>query len=166
MRTDGIVELLAIPGRIMLLKEDKNEFGEGGSDTSTPTGLSLGRSWAQDRFKTLRLSTNCATFLIATAGTWVGILGAVLTDGVIVQRLTDYVWVGLASALSESHITKVARIFYALKTNLNHTMTKCSQLLVILPLVHATFLQLLPTIMKIKPLNSNISVSWKTVPTA
>jgi hypothetical protein len=46
---DGIVELLANPGRIMLLKEDKNEFGEGGSDPSTQTGLSLGRCWAQDR---------------------------------------------------------------------------------------------------------------------
>jgi serine/threonine protein kinase len=37
---------------------------------------------------------------------------------VIVQRLTDYIWVGLDSILNESHITNVARIFYALKASL------------------------------------------------
>jgi serine/threonine protein kinase len=37
---------------------------------------------------------------------------------VIVQRLTDYIWVGLDSVLNESHITHVARTFYALKANL------------------------------------------------
>ena len=42
--------------------------------------------------------------------------GAVITDGVIVQRLTDYVWVGIDSVLNEARITHVARVFYALKT--------------------------------------------------
>jgi serine/threonine protein kinase len=37
---------------------------------------------------------------------------------VIVQRLTDYIWVGLDSVLSESHITRIARAFYALKASL------------------------------------------------
>jgi serine/threonine protein kinase len=46
------------------------------------------------------------------------ILGAVFTDSVIVQRLTDYVWVGLDSTAYESQIDEVARLFYALKTNL------------------------------------------------
>ena len=36
----------------------------------------------------------------------------------IVQRLTDYIWVGLDSVLSESPITYVARAFYSLKTGL------------------------------------------------
>lgn len=36
----------------------------------------------------------------------------------IVQRLTDYIWVGLDSVLNESHITRVARTFYALKASL------------------------------------------------
>jgi serine/threonine protein kinase len=70
------------------------------------------------QFEELRYSTNCPTFLIATAGPWIAILGAVITDGVIVQRLTDYIWVGLDSVLNESHITNVARIFYALKASL------------------------------------------------
>jgi hypothetical protein len=40
---------------------------------------------------------------------------------VIVQRLTGYIWVGLDSVLSESHITQVARAFYALKVSLDPT---------------------------------------------
>jgi hypothetical protein len=51
--------------------------------------------------------------------------GAVIADGVIIGyptsdrlRLTDYVWVGIDSVLNESHINKVARVFYALKTSL------------------------------------------------
>ena len=33
---------------ITLLKEDKNEFGDGGCDPSTQAGLSLVRFWVQD----------------------------------------------------------------------------------------------------------------------
>ena len=36
----------------------------------------------------------------------------------IVQRLTDYIWIGLDSVLNESHITHVARVFYALNSSL------------------------------------------------
>ena len=66
----------------------------------------------------LRNATACPTFLVATAGPWIAILAAVITDGVIVQRLTDYIWVGMESVLSESHITRVARVFHALKASL------------------------------------------------
>jgi len=47
---DGIVEtaknMLLF---LTFLKEEKNEFGEGGSDPSTQAGLSAGRCWAQPR---------------------------------------------------------------------------------------------------------------------
>ena len=49
------------------------------------------------------------------------ILGAVFTDSVIVQRSTfdrQYVWVGTNSTINESQLTKAARMFHALKTNL------------------------------------------------
>ena len=36
----------------------------------------------------------------------------------IIQRLTDFIWVGLDSVLNETRIKKVARIFYALRTSL------------------------------------------------
>ena len=47
---DGIVESLKSWGRILLLlEEDKNEFGDAGSDPSTQAGLSAGRCYAQSR---------------------------------------------------------------------------------------------------------------------
>ncbi|PPQ79188.1 hypothetical protein CVT25_002773 [Psilocybe cyanescens] len=117
---DGVVESLMAVGRfLILLKEDKNEFGEGGSDPSTQAGLSMAHFWAQPKLEKLRNATNCPTFVVATAGPWIVILGAVFTDGLIVQRLTDYIWVGLDSALNEAHISRVARIFYALKSGLD-----------------------------------------------
>ena len=63
-------------------------------------------------------------FLLATAGPWIAILGAVITDGMIVQRLTDYIWVGLDSVLNELHITHIARAFYALNASLKK-LTSC-----------------------------------------
>jgi len=47
---DGIVEVGKNDTRsLLLLKEDKNEFRDGGSDPSTQAGLSAGRCWAQPR---------------------------------------------------------------------------------------------------------------------
>jgi hypothetical protein len=45
---DGIAEMvIGVLLFLILLKEDKNEFGDGGSDPSTQAGLSLARAWAQ-----------------------------------------------------------------------------------------------------------------------
>jgi len=48
---DGIVELVKknMLHFMIFLREDKNEFGDGGSDPSTQAGLSAGRCWAQPR---------------------------------------------------------------------------------------------------------------------
>jgi len=45
---DGIVEMvIGVLLFLILLEEDKNELGDGGSDPSTQAGLSLWRAWAQ-----------------------------------------------------------------------------------------------------------------------
>ena len=47
---DGIVEAVKNMLQFLIfLQEDKNEFGDGGSDPATQTGLSVGRCWAQSR---------------------------------------------------------------------------------------------------------------------
>ena len=63
-------------------------------------------------------ATSCATFLVTTTGPWIAILGVVITDGMIVQRLTDYIRAGLDCVFNESHIIRVARTFYALNLSL------------------------------------------------
>ena len=58
---DGIVEVM-INGLLFMifLQEDKNEFGDGGSDPSTQAGLSAGRCWAQPRVCQIRV--HCIAF--------------------------------------------------------------------------------------------------------
>lgn len=60
---DGIVEVVKNEARsLLLLKEDKNEFGDGGSDPSTQAGLSAGRCWAQSRV--CESMIHCISFLL------------------------------------------------------------------------------------------------------
>ena len=59
------------------------------------------------------------TCLIANVGPWFAVLGFVFTEDVIVQHLTDFIWVGIDSTLSRSHVNRVARMFYVLKTSLD-----------------------------------------------
>ena len=39
------------------IEEDKNEFGDGGSDPSTQVGLSYGRFWAQTNVRAFKSSS-------------------------------------------------------------------------------------------------------------
>jgi serine/threonine protein kinase len=56
-------------------------------------------------------------FLFANAGPWFAILGAIFTDKVIVQRLTDYIWVAFDTILSDTHFNRVAHIMHSLRRN-------------------------------------------------
>jgi len=75
------------------------------------------RFWAQDQQSVVRNNTCCPTFLLATYGPWFTVLGAVLTDKWIVQRLTDFIWVGMDTALNDQHYARVARTLYSLRSN-------------------------------------------------
>ena len=118
---------------VILMKEDKNNFG--GTDPSIQVGLSMARFWAQDQvdrcdfyllsaltslfyqYSGVRNNTCCPTFLLATAGASFAILGGIFTDKWIVQRLTDFIWVGLDATLKDSHYNQVAHILYSLRRN-------------------------------------------------
>jgi serine/threonine protein kinase len=67
----------------------------------------------------VRNNTCCPTFLFANAGPWFAILGAVFTDKVIVQRLTDFIWVGMSPTLNEMNCDRVARIMNSLRMNVH-----------------------------------------------
>jgi len=56
---DGIVEVVKnMLLFLTFLQEDKNEFGDGGSDPSTQAGLSAGRCWAQSRVRQIYCITS------------------------------------------------------------------------------------------------------------
>jgi hypothetical protein len=54
-------------------------------------------------------------FLCANAGPWFVVLGVIFTDNVIVQHLTDYMWIGMDAVLNESHCNKVAKVMQSLR---------------------------------------------------
>ena len=61
--------------------------------------------------------------MIAGGGAWLSVLGAVFTDKVIVQRLTDMTWVGLSSTEEDARVYHFARILVALRKSLNKLST-------------------------------------------
>lgn len=61
------------------------------------------------------MSACCApSFIIALSGPWVTVLGAIFTTRAIVQRLTDYIWVGHARDLDDAHAFRLMRVFMGL----------------------------------------------------
>ncbi|KAJ2931074.1 hypothetical protein H1R20_g5986, partial [Candolleomyces eurysporus] len=120
MTPDGIyavnVENVPVP---FLIIELESELGDGGSDPSTQAGLSMKCTWIQDDSrKLIRERCCCPTFLIAGAGPWFTIMGGVFTDKVIVQRLTDMMWLVESSTEEANRVYNAARVFSALRISL------------------------------------------------
>ncbi|KAF8654708.1 hypothetical protein AX16_003459 [Volvariella volvacea WC 439] len=99
----------------LLVLEVKRELGEGGSDPAVQVSFSYKRSWLQMRMVDARNKCCCPSFLIGAAGPNIAVLGAVFTDKIIVQRLTDYLWTGRAKTFEQDHVYRVARSLFALQ---------------------------------------------------
>ncbi|KAJ7257355.1 hypothetical protein C8J57DRAFT_1436958 [Mycena rebaudengoi] len=104
----------------LLIEEEKRELGEGGCDASIQASFSMLRYWAQSNNDAVRGRCCCPTFLIAFAGPWLAVLGAVLTDKCIVQRLTDFIWLGSGAVLNDRQCLRVARVLHSLTRSLGH----------------------------------------------
>ncbi|KAF7374001.1 Proteinkinasesubdomain-containingproteinPKL ccin9 [Mycena sanguinolenta] len=103
----------------LAIKEEKRELGEGGCDPSTQASFSVQRYWVQHANNALRALCCCPTFLIAFAGPWISVLGAVFTDKCIPQRLTDFIWMGNGSVFNSHACRRVARVLYSLTRSLH-----------------------------------------------
>ena len=64
--------------------------------------------------RAVRDNTCCSTFLLASSGPWLTVLGAIFTDKVVVQRLTNFIWVGMDTISNEQHCYRVTRILHSL----------------------------------------------------
>jgi hypothetical protein len=61
--------------------------------------------------------------MLVGGGAWMGILGGVFTDKIIVQRLTDLIWVGHSSTEEDARVYHFARVLNALRTCLLELQT-------------------------------------------
>jgi serine/threonine protein kinase len=61
----------------------------------------------------IRNNSCCPTFLVAVVGPWICILGAVFVDHVVIQELTDFIWIG-GHPYDDDKLKSVTRILAAL----------------------------------------------------
>ncbi|TFK31382.1 hypothetical protein BDQ12DRAFT_694237, partial [Crucibulum laeve] len=99
----------------IFIMELKKEYGEGGCDASTQAGLSMKRSWLQVDRTSMREKCCCPTLILAGGGPWLGVLGGVLTDKLIIQRLTDMMWIGDSSMYEDGRLYHVTQALVALR---------------------------------------------------
>ncbi|KAF8918615.1 hypothetical protein CPB85DRAFT_996170 [Mucidula mucida] len=95
--------------------EIKPELDSGGSDPSVQVSFSYRRFWYQKDRACIADICCCPSFLLAIAGPWLVILGAVKTQGTIVQRITSYEWLGCSRIYDDARVLRVSQILYALR---------------------------------------------------
>ncbi|KAG8898969.1 hypothetical protein FRB99_007016, partial [Tulasnella sp. 403] len=114
-KADGVVLTTRPEGpAFRLVLELENEVGSGGADPATRGALSYSRYWSSSKF-----SRACClpSFILAIAGPWLCVLGGITLDQSVVQRLTDYIFLG-AKWDEEPAMRRVAQVLFTLKRGL------------------------------------------------
>ncbi|KAG7442084.1 uncharacterized protein BT62DRAFT_922901 [Guyanagaster necrorhizus] len=107
----------------VVIVEKESELGEGGSEPSVQGSFSYIKFWADITHWQISEGCCCPSFIVGLAGPWLIVVGAVFTSQVIVQRLTDYLWLGNSRVDDDDHFLRVARIFYALQRSIKELQT-------------------------------------------
>lgn len=129
---DYLVTNFRIPLLVIQLKE---ELGECASDPSSQVGLTMKRAWihrdVSHTFALLLLIYFLFSFCLAKGnarevllplvggGPWLGVLGGVFTDKVIVQRLTDLMWLAHSTTEEDPPVYRLARVLVALRRSIH-----------------------------------------------
>ncbi|KAG8740820.1 hypothetical protein FRC10_003848 [Ceratobasidium sp. 414] len=100
-----------------VIMEVKNEIGTDDSDPSVQGAESYARYWSNNTMKHIRNVSCCPSFVVAVAGPWICILGAVFVEKVIVHPLTDFLWMGRESH-DEDRLCSLTRTFCALRQSI------------------------------------------------
>ncbi|PCH38446.1 hypothetical protein WOLCODRAFT_23380 [Wolfiporia cocos MD-104 SS10] len=99
----------------LVIVEEDPELGSGDFDPTTKVSYSYERFWASVEYQHIFNASCCPSFLIARSGSWLCVLGAVWTTHVVVQRLTDFVWLGTSPRIDDSCRLNVARVTSSLR---------------------------------------------------
>ncbi|RDX41429.1 hypothetical protein OH76DRAFT_1449674 [Lentinus brumalis] len=107
--------------------EEKAELGSSG-DGSVQGSFSYSQHWMTGSQTALLDSCFCPSFVIAVAGAYIVICGAIFTGHVIVHRLTDYIWLANSRLNDDANAHRIARVFFALGNALNRLRTYYAEL--------------------------------------
>lgn len=97
---------------LYLLIEIKNEIGAGGCDPTIQAAASYAKYYAQSKNNKLLKGCNMPCFIIALAGPWISILGAVYVEKPVIELLTAFE--PLIHINDLTHFEKIARLFRTL----------------------------------------------------
>ncbi|KAG6836950.1 hypothetical protein H0H93_000590, partial [Arthromyces matolae] len=99
-----------------LILEVTNEVGSARVDPSVQACLSYRKYHIapSQPEAVLRKHSYCPSFLLAIAGPWLCVMGAVYVDKVVAQPLTDYLWLG-GDIFDEGRVRSASRLFASLK---------------------------------------------------
>ncbi|KAF8269755.1 hypothetical protein EI94DRAFT_1573118 [Lactarius quietus] len=124
LTTDGVVTVcVGDPtehhyNAFLVIIEDKNRLGEGGSDPYNQAAFAYQRYWVTDEQAVLRSVCYCPTIIISMAGPRVCVAGGIYVTGAVVQPLTTgFIWVGPMTC-SDVRRRHVERLFTALRKTL------------------------------------------------
>ncbi|KAK0242163.1 hypothetical protein EDD85DRAFT_278209 [Armillaria nabsnona] len=116
-KTSAILHIRTSPPvqtAILATVEEKSELGSGG-DVTTQGGCSYTAFWLSKDHQELRECSCCPSFIICLTGPWMVVMGAVFTTQPIVQRLTDFIWLGTSPVINDAQCIRVAGVLRALK---------------------------------------------------
>ncbi|KAG8959405.1 hypothetical protein FRC03_008030 [Tulasnella sp. 419] len=119
-RSDGVVSTWVSGCQTLAycaMLEVKNEIGTGHCDPSIQAQFSYRAYWSQMRNAKIRGLCCCPSFILAMAGSYFCVLGAVFLDKIIVQPLTEYIC--LSPYPEEKQSYYIAQVFTALSEGIS-----------------------------------------------
>ncbi|KAG8694312.1 hypothetical protein FRC11_002276, partial [Ceratobasidium sp. 423] len=96
-----------------IIMEMKNEIGSGACDPSIQAAQSYTQCWKTKPASDLLSRCCCPSILIAIAGPWMSVLGAIFLKRPVIQPLTDFLWIG-DNPNKPLDIEHIARVFHAI----------------------------------------------------
>ncbi|CAG8711003.1 431_t:CDS:10, partial [Gigaspora margarita] len=95
--------------------EYKNEIGTGGKDSSIQGGCCLAKYWAQ--LQTVKICNNscCPSIILAIAGPWFCVLGAVYLEKPVIKPLNDFILIADRPEDDGKRVKELAVFFKSLR---------------------------------------------------
>ncbi|CUA78246.1 hypothetical protein RSOLAG22IIIB_13026 [Rhizoctonia solani] len=97
--------------------EINNEVSTDNCDPCIQGAQAYSRYWSQTKMDELRAATRCPSLIIFIAGPWMCILGAVYLEHIVVQPLTEYVWLG-HHPQQDHRLTHMTQLFAAISSTI------------------------------------------------
>ncbi|KAI0295383.1 hypothetical protein B0F90DRAFT_1151267 [Multifurca ochricompacta] len=106
------------------------KWGSAGRIPTTKLPLPIAVTGRRHLRKSSEKRSYCPSIIVAIAGPWMCVTGAIYLERVVVQPLTDYVWLGFNPLDEEKkQLDSILKLFFALKSSISTLQEYYRQLL-------------------------------------